>query len=44
MSSLQLDAEALFEDLLRHVRGLLRPNTALLGIDPVMLSADAGHA
>ena len=32
MSSLQLDAEALFEDLLRHVRGLLRPNTALLGI------------
>ena len=32
MSALQLDAEALFEDLLLHVRGLLRPNTVLVGI------------
>ncbi len=32
MSALQLDAEALFEDLLVHVRGLLRPNTVLVGI------------
>ena len=32
MSALQLDAEALFEDLLVHVRALLRPNTVLVGI------------
>jgi len=32
MSSLQLDAEALFIDLLAGVRGLLRPNTGLVGI------------
>jgi pyrimidine operon attenuation protein/uracil phosphoribosyltransferase len=32
MSALQLDAEALFEDLLVHVRTLLRPNTVLVGI------------
>ena len=32
MSALQLDAEALFEDLLAHVRALLRPNTVLVGI------------
>ncbi|OYY65342.1 MAG: bifunctional pyr operon transcriptional regulator/uracil phosphoribosyltransferase [Burkholderiales bacterium 28-67-8] len=32
MSALQLDAEALFEDLLLHVRTLLRPNTVLVGI------------
>ncbi len=32
MSALQLDAEALFEDLLGHLRSLLRPNTVLVGI------------
>ena len=32
MSSLHLDAEALYSDLLAGVRGLLRPNTVLVGI------------
>ena len=32
MSSLHLDAEALYGDLLAGVRGLLRPNTVLVGI------------
>lgn len=32
MSSLHLDAEALYADLLLGVRGLLRPNTVLVGI------------
>ena len=32
MSSLQLDAEALYGDLLAGVRGLLRPQTVLVGI------------
>jgi pyrimidine operon attenuation protein/uracil phosphoribosyltransferase len=32
MSSLHLDAEALYADLLAGVRGLLRPNTVLVGI------------
>ncbi len=32
MSSLQLDAEALYGDLLSGVRGLLRPHTVLVGI------------
>jgi pyrimidine operon attenuation protein/uracil phosphoribosyltransferase len=32
MSSLHLDAEALYSDLLIGVRGLLRPSTALVGI------------
>ena len=32
MSSLHLDAEALYGDLLTGVRGLLRPNTVLVGI------------
>ena len=32
MSSLHLDAEALYNDLLTGVRGLLRPNTVLVGI------------
>ncbi|MDO9314399.1 MAG: bifunctional pyr operon transcriptional regulator/uracil phosphoribosyltransferase PyrR [Burkholderiaceae bacterium] len=32
MSSLQLDAEASYGDLLAGVRGLLRPNTVLVGI------------
>ena len=32
MSSLHLDAEALYADLAAGVRGLLRPNTALVGI------------
>ncbi len=32
MSSLHLDAEALYSDLLTGVRGLLRPSTALVGI------------
>ena len=32
MSSLHLDAEALYGDLLVGVRGLLRPNTVLVGI------------
>ncbi|MEI7464183.1 MAG: bifunctional pyr operon transcriptional regulator/uracil phosphoribosyltransferase PyrR [Burkholderiales bacterium] len=32
MSSLHLDAEALYSDLLSGVRSLLRPNTVLVGI------------
>lgn len=32
MSSLHLDAEALYGDLLSGVRGLLRPNTVLVGV------------
>lgn len=32
MSNLLLDAEALYADLLRGVRGLLRPDTVLVGI------------
>jgi pyrimidine operon attenuation protein/uracil phosphoribosyltransferase len=32
MSALQLDAEALYSDLLAGVRGLLRPNSVLVGI------------
>ncbi len=32
MSSLHLDAEALYSDLLTGVRSLLRPNTVLVGI------------
>jgi pyrimidine operon attenuation protein/uracil phosphoribosyltransferase len=32
MSSLHLDAEALYSDLLTGVRGLLRPKTVLVGI------------
>ncbi len=32
MSTLHLDAEALYVDLLSGVRGLLQPNTALVGI------------
>ena len=32
MSSLHLDAEALYSDLLAGVRSLLRPNTVLVGI------------
>jgi pyrimidine operon attenuation protein/uracil phosphoribosyltransferase len=32
MSTLHLDAEALYAELLRGLRGLLRPNTVLVGI------------